>query len=68
MNRETDLCFFYEKYQDGGKQTLFGDSIHHDHQKYYYYNCGAILDRDENAVNNIKNYAIKQQRAGLQPS
>jgi len=52
----------------GGKQTLFGDSIHHEHQKYYCYNCGAILDRDENAVNNIKNYAIKQQRAGLQPS
>jgi len=40
----------------GGKQTLSGDSIHHNHQKYYCYNCGAILDRDENAVENIKNY------------
>lgn len=40
----------------GGKQTLAGDSIHHEHQKYYCYNCGAILDRDENAVKNIINY------------
>lgn len=40
----------------GGKQTLYGDSIHHEHQKYYCYNCGAILDRDENAVRNIINY------------
>lgn len=40
----------------GGKQTLSGDSIHHDHQTYYCYNCGAILDRDENAVRNIINY------------
>lgn len=40
----------------GGKQTLAGDNIHHNHQKYYCYNCGAILDRDENAVENIKNY------------
>ena len=40
----------------GGEQTLSGDSIHHNHQKYYCYNCGAILDRDENAVENIKNY------------
>ena len=40
----------------GGKQTLRGDSVHHEHQTYYCYNCGAILDRDENAVENIKNY------------
>ena len=40
----------------GGKQTLSGDSIHHKHQTYYCYNCGAILDRDENAVQNIINY------------
>lgn len=45
----------------GGKQTLFGDSIHHQHQIYYCYNCGAILDRDENAVNNIINF---KQKAG----
>ena len=40
----------------GGKQTLSGDSIHHQHQTYYCYNCGAILDRDENAVENIISY------------
>lgn len=40
----------------GGKQTLSGDSIHHQHQTYYCYNCGAVLDRDENAVKNIINY------------
>lgn len=40
----------------GGKQTLSGDSIYHKHQTYYCYNCGAILDRDENAVKNIINY------------
>lgn len=42
----------------GGKQTLSGDSIHHDHQKYYCYNCGAILDRDMNAVQNLINYSV----------
>ena len=40
----------------GGKQTLYGDSIHHQHQTYYCYNCGAVLDRDKNAVENIKKY------------
>lgn len=40
----------------GGKQTLSGDSIYHEHQTYRCYNCGAILDRDENAVRNIINY------------
>lgn len=43
----------------GGKQKLNGDSIHHNHQKYYCYKCGAILDRDENAVNNLINYNEK---------
>jgi len=56
----TQLCSEcgYRKTTDsyGGKQTLYGDSIHHEHQKYYCYNCGAVLDRDENAVENIKNY------------
>ena len=42
----------------GGKQTLYGDSIHHDHQTYYCYNCGAVLDRDENAVRNVINYGL----------
>ena len=56
----TQICSVcgYRKTKDGygGKQTLSGDSTHHNHQKYYCYNCGAILDRDENAVENIKNY------------
>lgn len=60
MYPSTQICSEcgYRKTADsyGGKQTLFGDSIHHNHQEYYCYNCGAILDRDENAVENIKNY------------
>lgn len=56
----TQLCSKcgFRKTKDGygGKQTLSGDSIHHEHQTYYCYNCGAVLDRDENAVENIKNY------------
>lgn len=56
----TQICSVcgYRKTKEGygGKQTLSGDNIHHNHQKYYCYNCGAILDRDENAVENIKNY------------
>lgn len=45
----------------GGKQTLSGDSIYHQHQVYRCYECGAILDRDENAVKNIINF---KQNAG----
>ena len=58
----TQLCsecgFRKTKETYGGKQGLSGDSIHHDHQTYYCYNCGAILDRDENAVRNIINYGL----------
>ena len=58
----TQLCsecgFRKTKETYGGKQTLNGDSVHHDHQTYYCYNCGAILDRDENAVRNIINYGL----------
>ena len=58
----TQLCsecgFRKTKETYGGKQTLNGDNIHHDHQNYYCYNCGAILDRDENAVRNIINYGL----------
>ena len=58
----TQLCsecgFRKTKETYGGKQTLSGDSIYHDHQTYYCYNCGAILDRDENAVRNIINYGL----------
>lgn len=43
----------------GGKQTLGGDSIHRDHQTYYCYNCGAILDRDKNAVANLTQYTAR---------
>lgn len=42
----------------GGKQTLSGDSLHHQHQTYYCYNCGLIIDRDENAVRNIIKYGL----------
>lgn len=56
----TQICsecgFRKTKDSYGGKQTLSGDSIHHQHQTYYCYNCGNILDRDVNAVNNIINY------------
>lgn len=53
-------CGFQKKADGyGGKQTLQGDSIHHEHQTYYCYNCGAILDRDENAVRNIINFKSK---------
>lgn len=45
----------------GGKQTLSGDSIYHQHQVYRCYECGAILDRDVNAVKNIINF---KQNAG----
>ena len=58
----TQLCSVcgFRKTSDtyGGKHTLAGDSVHHDHQTYYCYNCGAILDRDENAVQNIINYGL----------
>lgn len=58
----TQLCSQcgFRKTKDGygGKQTLAGDSIHHSHQTYYCYNCGAILDRDENAVENIKKFGL----------
>ena len=58
----TQLCsecgFRKTKETYGGKQGLSGDNIHHDHQTYYCYNCGAILDRDENAVRNIINYGL----------
>ena len=56
----TQLCsecgFRKTKDTYGGKQTLSGDSIHHEHQTYYCHICGAILDCDENAVRNIINY------------
>lgn len=58
----TQLCSqcHFRKTNDtyGGKQGLSGDNIHHNHQKYYCYNCEAILDRDENAVQNIINYGL----------
>ena len=60
MYPSTQICSEcgFRKTKDGygGKQTLSGDAIHHDHQTYYCYNCGAIIDRDENAVKNIIKY------------
>jgi putative transposase len=41
----------------GGKQTLSGDKIHHEHQNYYCYNCGTVINRDKNAVENLIQYA-----------
>ena len=53
-------CCGYRKTNDsyGGKHTLSGDSIHHQHQTYRCYECDAVLDRDENAVQNIINYGL----------
>jgi len=51
----SECGFVKTKETYGGKQTLHGDSIHHDHQTYYCYNCGAILDRDVNAAINLCN-------------
>lgn len=60
MYPSTQICSEcgFRKTKDGygGKQTLSGDSIHRNHQTYYCYNCGSILDRDENAVRNIIKY------------
>lgn len=47
----------------GGKMTLQGDSIYRQHSTYRCYPCGAIMDRDENAVQNLIQYA-----AGLPPA
>ena len=56
----TQLCSDcgYRKTNDsyGGKHTLSGDSIYHQHQIYRCYECGLVIDRDENAVQNIINY------------
>ena len=41
----------------GGKMMLHGDSIYHDHSTYRCYQCGAVFDRDENAVENLRQYA-----------
>lgn len=36
------------------KITLAGNKKHHTkHDEYHCYNCGAILERDENAVENL---------------
>ncbi|GAF41066.1 mobile element protein [Agrilactobacillus composti DSM 18527 = JCM 14202] len=41
----------------GGKMTLRGDSIYHDHDIYRCYECGMVMNRDENAVQNLIAYA-----------
>ncbi|MCT2909964.1 hypothetical protein EFT87_15235 [Schleiferilactobacillus harbinensis] len=46
----------------GGKMTLQGDSIYHQHDVYRCYECGLVIDRDDNAVQNLIQYA-----AGLTP-
>lgn len=45
-------CGFVKQGED--KITLSGNAKHHTkHNEYICYNCGAILDRDENAVQNL---------------
>lgn len=40
--------------QDMEKITLAGNAKHHTkHNEYICYKCGAVMDRDENAVNNL---------------
>jgi putative transposase len=52
------LCGFIKTREaTGGKQTLSGDSINQKHQLYHCFNCGANLDRDKNAVDNLIAYA-----------
>ena len=46
----------------GGKMTLQGDSIYHQHDIYRCYECGLVINRDDNAVQNLIQYA-----AGLTP-
>ncbi|KRL11037.1 hypothetical protein FD09_GL000758 [Schleiferilactobacillus perolens DSM 12744] len=46
----------------GGKMTLQGDSIYHQHRTYRCYECSFVVDRDDNAVQNLITYA-----AGLPP-
>ena len=54
----------YIKKEDscGGKMTLQGDSIYHQHDVYRCYECGLVINRDENAVQNLIAFA-----AGLPP-
>lgn len=51
----------YVKTKDsyGGKHGLGGDAIYHDHQTYRCYECGTVMDRDENAVQNLINYQLQ---------
>ena len=52
------MCGFIKTREaTGGKQTLAGDSINQKHQLYHCFNCGANLDRDKNAVDNLIAYA-----------
>jgi putative transposase len=41
----------------GGKMTLQGDSIYHQHDVYRCYECGLVINRDENAVQNLIAFA-----------
>ena len=48
------LVIFYKFIVADDRITLQGNKKHHTkHNEYVCYNCGAILDRDENAVNNL---------------
>ncbi|MET1248372.1 transposase [Sporolactobacillus sp. STCC-11] len=48
------------------KMTLQGDTIYHEHHTYRCYECGTVMNRDENAVNNLIHYAVGLTTEGAQ--
>ena len=44
----------------GGKHLFSGDAIHHEHQTYRCYECGLVIDRDENAYINIEHKMLQE--------
>jgi putative transposase len=48
------------------KMTLQGDAIYHEHHTYRCYECGTVMNRDENAVNNLIDYAVGLTTQGAQ--
>ena len=58
QNQLTKYDDVWYTYDADGNRVSAGDSIYHDHQTYRCYKCGAVLDRDENAVQNIINFKV----------
>jgi putative transposase len=48
------------------KMTLQGDTIYYEHHTYRCYECGTVMNRDENAVNNLIHYAVGLTTEGAQ--